>query len=604
MTNGDIAKVLREIGEYLDMQGVPFKPRAYEKVAETVEALDGEVADVYRTGGLKAVEDIPGVGLSIAEKIEELLKTGKSKYYEELKKKTPVNLSELMAVEGLGPRKIGALYKKLGVTNLRELEAAASAGKIKTLEGFGEKSEQNILQGITFLKSSGGRKPLGVALPIARDIVQRLKGLKGVERLEIAGSLRRRKETIGDVDILVISDNPKPVMDYFVAMPNVANVTAHGDTKSAVKLANGLDVDLRVVPKESYGAALNYFTGSKDHNVALRRLAIKKGLKLNEYGLFRGADSRGLKRGLTQKEIMVAGKTEEEIYDTLGLTYIEPEMREMTGEVEAALRQAMPTGRQAQGRANGLPKLINYGDLQGDLQTQTNWTDGADSVEVMADAAIAAGLHYIVITDHTKRLAMTNGLNEQRLLEQGKEINALNKKFQVSGSTFRVLKGSECDILADGTMDLSDEALQTLDVVGASVHSLFNLSKKEQTARIIRAMRNKHVDILFHPTGRLIGKRPPYEVDMDAIIAAAKETGTVLEIDAFPDRLDLKDEHIRKCVEAGVKMSIDSDAHSATHFHVLEYGIAQARRGWATKKDIVNAWPVEKMLGMLKDARA
>lgn len=578
--------MLREIGEYLDMQGVPFKPRAYEKVAEVVEALDGEISDVYREGGLKAVEDIPGVGLSIAEKIEELLKTGKSKYYEELKKKTPVNLAELSGIQGLGPRKIGALYKELGVTNLAELEAVALAGKIKQLKGFGEKSEQNILQGIAFLKSFGGRKPLGVVLPIARDILRRLEGLKGVERLEVAGSFRRRKETIGDVDILAISDNPKPVMDFFVSMPDVVKVFAHGETKSAIKLQNGLDVDLRVVPKKSYGAALNYFTGSKDHNVALRQLAIKKGYKLNEYGLFQESKKARKQRSKGDGEwIRVAGKTEEEIYEKLGLGYIEPEMREMTGEIAAAEK-------------HGLPKLINYGDLQGDLQTQTSWTDGADSIEQMAEAAIEVGLHYIVVTDHTKRLAMTNGLNEKRLLEQGKEIDELNKKFNKRG--FRILKGTECDILADGTMDLSDEALQTLDVVGASVHSLFNLPKSKQTERIIRAMQNPNVDILFHPTGRLIGKRPPYEVDMDAIITVAKETGTVLEIDAFPDRLDLKDEHIRKCVEAGVKMSIDSDAHSATHFYVLEYGIAQARRGWATREDIINAWPVEKMLGMLK----
>ncbi|MBI3114737.1 MAG: DNA polymerase/3'-5' exonuclease PolX [Candidatus Harrisonbacteria bacterium] len=598
MTNQEIAHILREIGEYLDMQGVPFKPRAYEKVAEAVEALEEPVADVYKMGGLKAVEDIPGVGLSIAEKIEELLKTGKLKYYEELKKKTPVNLSELTRVEGLGPRKIRALYQKLGVTNLRELELAAAHGKIKTLEGFGEKSEQNILQSIRFLKSFGGRFLLGAALPLARVIVARLQSLKQVKRLEIAGSVRRRKETIGDVDILIISDKPKPVMDAFVAMPDVAAVVAHGETKSAVKMKNGLDVDLRVVPEDSYGAALNYFTGSKDHNIALRQLAIKKGYKLNEYGLFSAGGGRG--------ERQIAGKTEEEIYEALGLTYIEPEMREMTGEIAAALRQA-------HGKENGLPKLIGYGDIIGDLQTQTNWTDGGDSIQAMAEAAIAAGLHYIAITDHTKRLAMTNGLDEKRIVKQMEEIDKVNKKFQISnfvpsghlpaGDKFQILKGTECDILEDGSMDLPDEILEQLDVVGASVHSLFNLPKKKQTERIIRAMENPNVDILFHPTGRLIGKRPPYEVDMDAIIVAAKDTGTVLEIDAFPDRLDLKDEYIRKCVEAGVKLCIDSDAHSATHFHVLEYGIAQARRGWATKKDIINAWPAEQMLGMLKDVK-
>lgn len=587
MTNSDIAKILFEIGEYLDMQGVAFKPRAYEKVAETVEALDVQIADVYKKGGLKAVEDVPGIGLSIAEKIEELLKTGKLKYYEELKKKTPVNLSELTAIEGLGPRKIKVLYEKLGVTNLKELKLAAVHGKIRKLAGFGEKSEQNILQGVAFAESSGGRFPLGAALPIAREIVERLRKVKGIERLEVAGSLRRRKETIGDIDILAISDNPKPAMDAFVSMPDVAKVFAHGETKSAVKLKGGLDVDLRVVPKESYGAALNYFTGSKDHNVALRQIAIKKGLKLNEYGLFQENKKAKKQESKVGGERQIAGKTEEEIYEALGCAYIEPEMREMTGEIEVSLKHK-------------LPKLISYGDLQGDLQTQTLWTDGSDSIEATAKAAMKAGLHYIVVTDHTKRLAMTNGLDEKRIVKQMEEIELLNAKIKNQKSNFRILKGSECDILEDGTMDLPDEILAQLDVVGASVHSLFNLPKKQQTARIIRAMENPNVDILFHPTGRLINKRSPYEVDMDAIIAAARDTGTVLEIDAFPDRLDLKDDYIRKCVEAGVKMSIDSDAHSATHFHVLEYGIAQARRGWATKNDIVNAWPVDVMLGMLK----
>ncbi|MEK7192232.1 MAG: DNA polymerase/3'-5' exonuclease PolX [Patescibacteria group bacterium] len=588
VTNDEIAKVLYEIGEYLDMQGVQFKPRAYEKAGQTIEGLQEEVADIYKKGGLKAVEDIPGVGVSIAEKIEELMKTGRLKYYEQLKKKTPVDLSSLTRVEGLGPRKIKILYQKLKIRNLADLEKAAKAGKISALEGFGPKSEENILRGLEFVKGAGGRFVLPFVLPLIREIENRLRKIKGVKRAEVAGSVRRRKETIGDADILVISDDPDPVMKYFVSMPEVARVLAHGETKSAVTLKDGMDVDVRVLPEESYGAALAYFTGSKDHNVALRQIAIKKGYTLNEYGLFKGTRAA--------KGRLVAGRSEEEVYKALGMDYIEPEMREMTGEIELAQKRQ-------------LPKLVGYDDIRGDLQIQTKWTDGANSIEEMAKEAMGRGLEYILITDHTKRLAMTHGLDEKRILQQMREIDLLNEKLKNSSfakasedkqnAKFRILKGTECDILKDGSLDLPDEILKKLDIVGASVHSNFNLSKKEQTERIKRAMKNPHVDILFHPTGRVVQRREPYELDMEEIIKTAKETGTVLEINSS-DRLDLKDQHIRMCVEAGVKMAIDSDAHHASQFDFLEFGIAQARRGWATKNDIINAWPLEKMLKMLK----
>jgi DNA polymerase (family 10) len=401
-----------------------------------------------------------------------------------------------------------------------------------------------------------------------------VNSLAETEKAIVAGSVRRRKETIGDVDILAVSKNPKPIVDRFISMPEVVNVIAHGETKSSVKLKSGINVDLRVVPAASYGAALNYFTGSKDHNVALRRIAMAKGWKLNEYGLFRG-------------EKMIAGKTEEEIYNMFGMDYVEPELRENTGEILAAQKHL-------------LPKLVGYEDLCGDLQVQTNWTDGAISIEGMAKAAMARGLKYIAITDHTKRLAMTHGLDEKRITQQMAEIDRINGKLK---GKVVLLKGSECDILKDGTLDLPDRVLAKLDIVGVSVHSYFNLPRAEQTERIKRAMANPNVDILFHPTGRVINRRPAYDVDMEKLVAAAKRTGTIMEIDAYPDRLDLKDEHIRMCVEDGVKMSIDSDAHSPTHFPYLEYGIAQARRGWATKADIINAWPLEKMLKFLKKRR-
>jgi len=479
----------------------------------------------------------------------------------------------------LGPKKIKALYQKLGIKTLEDLEKAAKKGTIAKLSGFGKKSEENILKGISFVKGSGGRFLLGNVLPEIRMIEERLRSLKIVSEVVVAGSVRRRKETVGDVDILAISKHPKAVMDFFTSMKEVSRVYAEGETKSMILLRSGLRADLRVVLKESYGAALNYFTGSKDHNVELRKIALSYGYTLNEYGLYR--------KTRTGKGEHIAGETEEELYRALSMDYIEPELRERTGEIEAAQK-------------GKLPKLVGYKDLKGDLQTQTSWTDGADNIEAMAYAAMDYGLHYIVITDHTKRLAMTHGLDAKRIIEQMKEIDNLNSKFKVRSLKFQVLKGTECDILRDGSLDLPDDILKKLDVVGISVHSLFNLPRKEQTERMVRAMKNPHADILFHPTGRLINRRKAYDVDMDEIIRTAKETGTILEIDAHPERLDLQDENIRKCVEQGVRMSIDSDAHAKDQFSVLEFGIAQARRGWATRADIINTLPVEQMLASLK----
>ena len=578
-SNKSIAEILYDIAEYLNMDNVPFKPRAYEKAAEVIEGLEEDVSEIYRKGGLKALENIPGIGISIAEKIEEFIKTGKVKYYEELKKKMPVDMDSLRKVEGLGPQSIKKLYEKLGIRTVEDLKKAAEGQKIRALEGFGEKSEEKILKSLGFLEKSSGRFILGFVMSEVEEIAKRIQSQKGVEKAIVAGSVRRMKETIGDADILVVAKNAKPVMDYFVRMPEVVKVTAHGETKSAVKLKSGLNVDLRIVPRESYGAALNYFTGSKAHNIALREIAVKHGMKLNEYGLFKIKN---------KKETFVAGRTEEELYKALGLHYIEPEMREDTGEIELA-------------RENKLPKLIGYRDLKGDLQVQTNWTDGSDSIETMAREAMKQGLEYIVITDHTKRLAMTGGLDEKRMKKQMEEVDKVNKKLKSEGKRMTVLKGSECDILKDGTLDLPDSILSQLDVVGASVHSYFNLSREEQTERIKRAMDNKNVDIIFHPTGRVIQRREAYDVDMDELIRHAKRTGTILEIDALPERADLKDEYIRKCVAAGVKMSIDSDAHTPGHFQILRYGIAEARRGFAERKDIINAWPLAKMRKLLKN---
>ena len=586
MTNKEIVSILSEMAALYDMHGVQFKPRAYEKAALGVEAMDESVADLFKRGGVKALTDIPGVGASIADHIAALLAGKKFKEYDDLKKKVPVNVLELIAVEGVGPRMVKVLWEKLKVKNLADLERAARAGKIRKLAHFGERSEQKILRGIEFLKTFRGRQILGFILPEIRNLETMIGDFPEIARVEIAGSIRRRKETIGDVDIFATSARPEKVMARFLNLPFIAHVYSKGPTKTMVKLKNGLDADLRVVPEHSFGAALLYFTGSKDHNVALRELAIRKGWKLNEYGLFRGAKA-------TARTQTIAGRTEEEIYKKLGLRYIEPELRENLGEIEAALRQA-------QGKSGGLPKLIGYGDLKGDLQTQTSWTDGEDSIEEMAKAAEKAGLEYIAITDHTKSLAMTGGADEKKLVKQMKAIDKANAALKRTGHTIAVLKGAEVNIAKDGTLDIKDEVLKKLDVVGAAVHSHFNLSREEQTKRVTRAMENPNVDIIFHLTTRVIQKREPIELDVDAIIRAAKRTGTVLEIDAYPDRLDLKDEYIRKCVAAGGKMSVDSDAHSAAHFKCLEIGIAQARRGWATKDDIINAWPLRKMLGFLK----
>lgn len=570
ITNKEIAKILYEIGEYLKIRGVDFKPRVYEKAAYSIENLEEEISEIYKKEGIKAVENIPGVGVSIAEKIEELLKTGRLKYYERLKKSLPVKLTELTSIEGVGPKMIYKLYKKLGIRSISDLEKTARTGKVAKISGFGKKTEEKILKGIEFLKKSGSRFLLGDILLLVRTMKNRLKDLKEVDRVQIAGSVRRMQETIGDLDFLATSEKPKKVMEFFVNMPEVLHVYSKGGTKTMVRLKNGTDADLRVIPDKSFGAALQYFTGDKRHNITLRVLAEKKGFKLNEYGLWRG------------KKLIVA-KTEEEIYKALGMQTPPPEIRNDSGEIQAALKHQ-------------LPKLVGYGDVKGDLQVTTNWTDGENSIEEMTEAAQKFGLEYIAITDHTKSLAMTGGLDEKKLLKQMVEIDKIQKKFP----KIKILKSAEVNILKDGSLDIKDKVLAKLDIVGIAVHSHFNLPRVEQTKRIIKAMQNKHADILFHPTGRLIQRRAPYDVDVEEIIKVAKMTGTILEINADPYRLDLKDEYIRKAVEAGAKLAIDTDAHFTGAFRYLEYGIAQARRGWAKKSDVINVWPLERMLRFLK----
>jgi len=568
--NPKIAKIFYRIAVFLEMKGVAFKPQAYERAALILETMSEDVKSVYEKGGIKALTDISGIGQGIAGKIEEYVKTGRIRDYEKLKKEIPVDVESLTSIEGIGPKSVYKLYKSLGIRTVSQLEKAAKAGKLRGLEGFGEKSERKILKGIEFLKTGQGRFVLGFVWPVVNSILEGIRKLSYVETAEAAGSIRRMQETVGDLDILAISKEPEKVMDYFVSLPEVALVFGKGPTKANVRLKNGMDADLRVLEPKHFGAALQYFTGDKYHNIALREMAIKKGYKLNEYGLFRG-------------QRLVAGETEKEIYEKLGLEWMPPEIRTNSGELEAA-------------KIRKLPNLIEYGSLKGDLQVQTDWTDGSSSIKDMAEAAKKHDLEYICITDHTKSLAMTGGNDEKGLLKEMAEIDKAQK--QVSG--IKILKGAEVNIMKDGSLDIDDETLAKLDVAGAAVHSNFNLSEKEQTQRIVRAMENPNIDIIFHPTGRVIQKREPYKVDMDELIKTAKRTRTVLEIDAYPNRLDLKDEYIKKAGETGVRLSIDSDAHDVSHFRYLELGVAQARRGWAETKDIINTRSWQEMLKLLK----
>ncbi len=562
---------------FLEMDAVPFKPRAYEKAALAVDALGRSLAEIDAESGIQGIEQLPGVGKGIAERIHELLRRGRIADLERLRKRMPVDVLGLTAVEGLGPKGVAVLYEELGIRDLRGLEKACRAKRVRELPHFGAKSEEKILRGIELLAGTAGRQLLGLVLPVARDLEERLRGLPGVRQALVAGSLRRRKETVGDLDFLVSARDPGKVGRAFAGMPEVQHVYGRGETKVLVRLASGMDADLRLVPEASFGAALCYFTGSKAHNVALRRIAQGRGLKLNEYGLFR-------------ERKKLAGRTEEEVYDALGLEWIPPELREDSGEIEAAAR-----GR--------LPDLIGYGDLRGDLQIQTDWTDGSASIEEMAAAARKLGLEYIAITDHTRDLAMARGSDEERLLEQADAIRRLNRKLR----GFRVLSGAEVNIREDGSLDVADQALAQLEVVGAAIHSHFRQSRAQTTRRVIRALENPHVDVLFHPTARSIGQREPVALDVDAVIRAALRTGTVLEIDAMPERLDLRDEYVRKAVEAGVLLAIDSDAHQPGHLAYADaLGVGVARRGWARKADVVNTLPVTRCLARLKgraDAR-
>ena len=570
MKNYEVASLLRNIAQLLEIkEELVFKIRAYEKAALVIENLDEDIEEVWKKGKL---DDISGVGEALTKKISEFLETGKLGYYEKLKKAVPVNMEELGSVSGLGPKTIMKLYKKLNVKNIKDLEKAAKKHKIQKIEGLGPIVEENILKSIEFAKASGKRFLLGTALDIAEEIKNKLKKLKDVNKIGVAGSLRRKKETIGDIDIIITSKNPGKVMDFFTKMDDIEDVLAKGPTKASVRL-EGIQADLRVLPEKTYGAALLYFTGSKQHNIALRKIAIKKGMKLSEYGLFNKKTNK-----------LLAGKTEEECYKKLGLKYIDPEIREEEGEIEDAFK-------------GKLPKLIGYNDLKSDLQMHTKWSDGSNTIMEMALAAKKLGFGYICITDHVgDTFKIANSLNEKRIKKQRKEIDKINNKIK----NFTVLQGGEVNIKSDGSLDMKDSVLRNLDIVLAAIHSGFKNPKEKITQRLVKAMENEHVDIIAHPFGRLLSTRPAYEMDFDRILGKAKQTKTILEINAYPERLDLNDVHVRAAVKSKIKLSIGTDAHEASELRYHKLGIATARRGWTTKKDVINTYSVKDMLKLLK----
>lgn len=572
--NAEIAKLLRDIGfltEIEDEANAQFKARAYYRAADSIDGLDTDIARIYNAGGLDALLQIPAIGKAIAGKIEEYLKTGKIHQLEEIRQKIPVDINQLSSIEGIGPKTIKLLYQKLRITNLAELESAAKEGRLQTVSGISAKKEQDILKRIAFAKKAGSRRILGEVWPLIKQIESGLRAVHGVKDVCVAGSTRRMKETIGDIDFLVVSSSPQQVADFFTSMPEVEQVKAKGPSKAFVSLKDGIDADLLVVPEESWGSAMQYFTGSKEHNVKLRRIAIARGLRLNEWGVFANGDKR------------IAGGTEQEVYSSLGLQWIPPEIREDSGEIESAAK-------------GELPELIEYDSLKGDLQVHSNNSDGTATIEEMAEAAKQFGLDYIAMTDHTKSLAMAGGLDEKELLSQAEKIRELNDRLD----GFCVLASAEVNIMKDGTLDIANNVLDKLDIVGAAIHSNFGLPVEVQTERLVMAAKNPSVDIIFHPTGRLINKREGYPVDITRLIEAAKDTDTALEIDAHYNRLDLKDDYVRLAVQNGVKLVIDSDAHHPIHYAFLRFGIGQARRGWAKKSDVLNTLSADRLLKSLK----
>jgi DNA polymerase (family 10) len=571
MTNKELAETFATIANLLEIKGeVIYKILAYRRASETFREYPRALRDVWREGKLR---EVPNVGPAIAEKVEELLTTGQLQFFEKLKKEVPLSLAEMLAVPDLGPKRVAVIWKKLNLTTLAELETAARTGKLRNLAGFGEKTEAKILIGIEARKHATGRMPLGTAWPVAQDILKYLRVLPGVRAAEVAGSLRRMRPTIGDLDFLVAADDARSVMAAFVTHPQVARVLGQGPTKTSVELDLGLQADLRVLPPERFGTLLQYFTGSKDHNVKIRELALQQGLSLNEHAFTH-------KNG---KEILCA--TEAEVYKTLGLAYIPPELREERGEIHAA-------------RAGKLPRLLEARDLQSDLHAHSTWSDGLVSIRDMAYTLRARGLRCLAITDHSQSLGVANGLSVERLRAQRKEIDAVQAEL---GTGFSLLHGSEVEIRADGSLDYGDDVLEDLDIVVASLHSSLRQEREKITARLIHAIENRHVDIIGHPSGRMLPDREGADLDMEAVLRAAAENGVALEVNANPQRLDLDGVYVKRALELGCVIAINTDAHHPDHFNFAHFGVGTARRGWATSDAVINCWPVERLLQWLDD---
>lgn len=573
MKNQEIAEVFNNIADILEINDEnPFRIRAYRKAAQNIENLSSDIEDVIKQ---KKLEDIPGIGKDLAQKITEYVSTGKIKFYEDLRKGISKGILDFMEIPGIGPKTAKVLYKDLKIRNIRDLQSKAKKGKIKNVYGIKEKTIENILKGIDFLKKSEGRIPLNVAIRISGEIIERLKKSKDVVKIEPAGSLRRRRETVRDVDIVVASKKPKGIMDIFVKLPQIKQVSAHGSTKSSIITKENVQVDLRVVKPESFGAALAYLTGSKAHNIKLREMAVKKHLKINEYGVFE-----------VKTDKQIAGKDEEGIYECLNLSYVPPEMREDRSEIDLALK-------------GKIPHLLDIKDIKGDLHIHSDASDGALGLDEISDICKKRGYEYIVITEHSKTLGVAGGLSEKELFSQMKKIDKINKKLR----GFRILKGTEVDILGDGSLDYKDSVLKELDFVIAAIHSGFKQSKDILTKRIINAMENKFVNMIAHPTGRLFGTRDAYQLDISKILKFAKDTHTAIEINAYPDRLDLNDINCQEAKNIGVTLGISTDSHTRDQFNNMIFGVYVARRGWLEKSNVLNTLHLKDLLRKVSKKR-
>ena len=570
--NRKIAKMFNEIADLLDIDGDnPFKVRAYRNAARTILGYPRQMADLVEEGF--DLTSLRGIGKELAKKITEIVRTGKLAYLEKLKKTHPSQLEELLKIPGLGPKRVRLLHELLHINSLADLEKALNEGKLEKVPGFGKKLIAKIENGIQTRRYEAHRFKLSEALPVAEWIVKILKKTKGAVQVAIAGSLRRRKETVHDIDLVTACEETSDTMVYFLNLPKIQKIVMKGTTRSTILLENGMSVDLRVVGIENFGATLHHFTGSKAHNITLRKMAVEKGMKINEYGIWQGNKRIG-------------GEREQDIYDAFGMQYIEPEMRENRGEIALAQKHS-------------LPNLIVQTDIKGDLHMHTTYSDGLASIEEMAQQAKRVGYEYIAITDHTEHLKVAHGMDEKRIRTQLEEIDTLNEKLD--GIT--ILKSAEVDILEDGSLDMPQSMLKALDLAVCSVHTKFNLSREKQTKRILKAMENPNFSILAHPTGRLIGLREPYAIDMEAVMQKAKERGCILELNAQPDRLDLNDIHCKMAKEMGVRIAVSTDAHSLKDLELMRYGIWQARRGWLEKEDVVNTLSLsalQTLLGAIK----